>query len=165
MVTLMSIKKIIVDGSNVAFATKIQNKATFSNLKRLKAQLDELIAENPKILVEIVCDASLKYSIDDPTSYELWLQEGILKQVPPKTNADTLIIQYMQAFDGEILLISNDLFRDHPEIAALKHRQQWGFIIAFGSIQFTPLNIANSTPKKTRSKHKKHTAPVALTEA
>lgn len=129
-----NITKIVVDGANVAFATKIGKKADINNLKLLLTQLCLIKETRPDLTFEIICDASLKHRISNPNCYEKLLQGGIIRQCPPYVVADKFIISLLQQFDGEILLISNDLFRDHVEVSTLAQRTQFGFIYAFGQL-------------------------------
>jgi len=156
------IKKIVIDGANIAFASRHQQKAKFQNLQLIREQFEKCQKEKPEMQVEIICDASLKYHIDDPTMYELWVQNGIIKQAPAYIKADILIIKYLQQYNGEIALISNDLFRDYPEMAQLKHRLQYGFAFAFNKIDLVKLDVPKGLKPKSKAKSKKSVVAIAV---
>ncbi len=131
-----NIKKIIVDGSNVAFASRDEEKADIKNLEILLTALREVQHARPELTFEVICDASLKHHITEPERYGKWIDRGTVRQTPAHVEADEFILELLFAFDGEVLLISNDLMRDKPEVNFLKARVQWGFIFAFDKILF-----------------------------
>ncbi len=139
-----NIKKFIIDGSNIAFASREENKANIKNLEILLSTLREFQQIRPDLTFEIICDASLKYRISEPERYDKWINKGTVRQTPANIKADDFIVELLLEFDGEVLLISNDLMRDKPEINTLKARCQWGFIFAFEKIIFKELSFKSS---------------------
>ncbi|WP_457557925.1 NYN domain-containing protein [Candidatus Harpocratesius sp.] len=153
-----NVDKLVVDGANIAFFSKTKkNKARIVNLKILIDWLNQITAEYPNLQTEIIIDNSLQYKIDDPKQLEKMLKKGILKQTPAKIKADSFIIELMSRFDGSIVVISNDLFRDYPMISKISKRLQYGFMILFN--QFFPMHfefsiryLENSVKSNSNSK-------------
>ena len=68
----------------------------------------------------IICDAGLKWKISNLAEYEKWCRKGLVIRTPTKIKADEFILDIAEQFDGEIAIISNDLFSDYPRIKDLK---------------------------------------------
>jgi hypothetical protein len=79
---------VLVDGSNVAYA----------------------IEGEPPRVANIVADAALRHSIDDPRRYEHLIDEGHVRQSPAGTDADYFILSFARELNASI--VSNDRFRD-----------------------------------------------------
>jgi hypothetical protein len=65
-----NINKIVIDGSNIAYFSKIGRKADINNIIILLGHLRLLQKERPAIKFEIVCDAGLKNGISNKSCYE-----------------------------------------------------------------------------------------------
>lgn len=72
-------------------------------------KLIEFGVAKEKILV--LCDASLRYSIDNLKDYNTLIRLGFIKETPAGVQADEFILSYCIEHDNS-LIISNDLFRD-----------------------------------------------------
>ena len=133
-----NIKKVVIDGANIAFTTRNKkNKAEFKNLVLLQEELNNLKLAREDLDWLIICDASLKYAISEPRLYERWVRQGIISQAPSRLKADIFILQMMHEFDGQIAVISNDLFSEYgEELSDVVHRYQLGFVIAFDQFLF-----------------------------
>ena len=59
------ISKRIVDGANVAFSSRIGNKADIRNISILFSKLKEFQKDRPTLKYEVICDSSLKYKISN----------------------------------------------------------------------------------------------------
>jgi hypothetical protein len=143
------VNKIIIDGANIAYASRIGKKADINNLIILLSGLRLLQKERPEMTFEIICDAGLKRSITEPQRYEKWVRNGAIKQSSAKIKADEYIIEVMQIFDGSIMLISNDLMREYSEIDQLEHRLQFGFVFIFGELILKEIAFLKLKKQKT----------------
>ncbi|MHA1294790.1 MAG: NYN domain-containing protein [Promethearchaeota archaeon] len=108
--------KIIVDGSNVAFFKRNNNKkAKLKNLEILLSFLEDLSAKLP-IQYEIITDASLKYRIDNKSGLENLYKTGKFLQCPSKIQADKFILEFFKLYPEGTVIISNDNFSEFQDI-------------------------------------------------
>jgi hypothetical protein len=147
------IKKVIIDGANIAFASRTKkNKPDFQNLVILQKELEDLKLVREDLEWFVICDANLRHAISEPKEYEKWIRKGIITQSPSRLKADIFILKMMHEFDGEIATISNDLFSEYAdELDDVVHRCQLGFIIAFNQMFLEKLKI--KTPKPAKIPH------------
>ncbi len=145
-----NIKKVIIDGANIAFTTRnSKNKADIQNLVVLQEELNRLKLVREDLDWIIICDASLRFAISDRKLYEKWARQGIISQSPSRMKADIFILQMMHKFDGEIAVISNDLFSEYGEqLDDVVHRYQLGFIIAFEQFFVEEIKVKRAKLKK-----------------
>jgi len=105
--------KIIIDGSNIAFACRNKRKQPkVENLNIIINHLEKL-AQNYPIEFLIVVDASLRHRIDSQPSLERLERVGKIIQSPCHYTADDFIIQFAQQFPEETIIISNDQFSEY----------------------------------------------------
>lgn len=105
--------KIIVDGSNIAFACRNESKQPkVENLYIIIHHLENLAQLYPIEFI-IVVDASLRYRIDSQNSLEKLERTGKVIQAPCHYTADDFIIQFAQQFPEETIIISNDRFSEY----------------------------------------------------
>ena len=108
--------KIIVDGSNVAFFKRNNNKkAKLENLEILISFLEDLSAKIP-INYEIITDASLRYRIDNKSELENLYNTGKLLQCPSKIQADEFLLEFFKLHPEETVIISNDNFSEFKNV-------------------------------------------------
>lgn len=109
----MSKSKIIIDGSNIAFASRNQKKQPkFQNLKIIIDFLEGISKEFP-IEFKIIVDASLRHQIDSKRNLEELERVGLIIQTPCNHTADEFIIAYAQRHPEETIIISNDKFSEY----------------------------------------------------
>jgi hypothetical protein len=146
------IQKIIVDGANIAFYSRnSENKAEFMNLQILDDYLKE-IKNQFSIDYLIVCDSTLQYRISNKNQYKSWCNQGKICQSPATIKADEFITSLMTKFDGNLAVISNDLFKEYKQLTKLLYRIQYGFMIIFEEIILKQFIFSNSQriPAKIR---------------
>jgi hypothetical protein len=93
----------IVDVSNV---TRKGEDGRLSRLQSVRDELDKL-----GLIPVLVADANLKYLIDDKEAYEQLLDEGLVSEVPARTQADLFIIEIARQLKSQgylAYLITND---------------------------------------------------------
>jgi len=100
-------RKVLVDGSNVAYATE-GGEARLENIELVRKKLREKGFEPL-----IVADAALRHQIDDKGAYERLINDGVVHQAPAGTDADYFILSFAREMDARIL--TNDRFRDRAE--------------------------------------------------
>ena len=107
-VVLLDSKKIVVDGSNIAWLEKKKGKPDIYNIKIV---MDSLIAKGYKPVVFV--DASLRHLIPDgdKTTFDEWLETEFVKQAPSGVRADDIILQYADM--KGINVVSNDTYNEY----------------------------------------------------
>lgn len=109
-VTVLDSKKIVVDGSNIAWEEKKEGKP---NIHNIKIVMNALMAKgyNPVVFV----DASLRHIIpdDDKTTFDEWLETEYVKQAPSGVRADDIILQYADM--KGVKVVSNDSYRQYKD--------------------------------------------------
>jgi len=126
--------KIIIDGSNVAFAIRDAKKKP--KVHNLELIIDFLIklSENFPIEFSIIIDASLRHRIDLKSKLEELERVGKVIQTPCNHTADEFIIEYARRHPEETIIISNDRF---PEFNT-ENLSQCNFMIVFDEIIIKP---------------------------
>lgn len=101
-------RKVIIDGSNVAFNSGGNAKAKpyVSNIIKLVNALKQLQFTD----ITVVCDASLRHHVEDGNLLPELRQGVTYMEAPAEYPADIFLIQYIKK--ERCLLISNDTFRD-----------------------------------------------------
>ena len=126
--------KIIIDGSNIAFASRNHKKQPkFQNLKIILNFLETITKEFP-VEFKIIIDASLRHQIDSKRNLEELEKVGKLIQTPCNHTADEFIIAYAQRHPEETIIISNDRFSEYNT----KNLFLCNFVILFNEIIITP---------------------------
>ena len=126
--------KIIIDGSNIAFATRNHKKQPrFQNLKIIIEFLENITKEFP-VEFKIIVDASLRHQIDSKRNLEELERVGKIIQTPCNHTADEFIIAYAQRHPGETIIISNDRFSEYNT----KNLFLCNFVIMFNEIIISP---------------------------
>ncbi len=117
-VTTQGEKKIIVDTANVAFSVSRgetgEKKAYFENIQAAFTFFDRL-ALKKMFSIDFISDASLRYRIDYPDQLEGAMRDGKISQCPSRRTADSFIFEYLKKHPGEVIVVSNDNFRDYPD--------------------------------------------------
>ncbi len=103
----------LVDGSNVArFNPTKEKKGKFSNIMQLHKQLENLLKIH-RIKFQTIIDASLKSNIDNVKGLENAINTGKIIQTPSGTEADYFFLEYFKRHRDNVVIISNDTFKDH----------------------------------------------------
>ncbi|MFW9873262.1 MAG: hypothetical protein ACFFG0_09185 [Candidatus Thorarchaeota archaeon] len=127
-------RKIIVDGSNIAFASRNHKKQPkFKNLDIIINFLENIAKDFP-IDFKIIVDASLRYQIDSKKELEQLEKIGKIIQSPCKHTADEFIIEYAHRYPEETIIISNDRFSEYKT----ENLTIFNFLIVFEEIIIKP---------------------------
>ena len=130
----MSKTKIIIDGSNIAFASRNHKKQPkFQNLRIIINFLENITKEFP-VEFRIIIDASLRHQIDSKRNLEELEKVGKIIQTPCNHTADEFIIAYAQKHPEETIIISNDRFSEYNT----KNLFLCNFVIMFDEIIISP---------------------------
>jgi len=121
-------RTVIVDGSNVAFATEGE-VGILDNIRLVTQKLEDEGLE-PIVLV----DAALRHKIDDPDHFEQMVDDGRIRQAPAGTDADFFILSFAKELDADI--VSNDRFRDSSENFREERERTIRFMIVNGEVVF-----------------------------
>ena len=101
----------VIDGANVALSKKnSNNKGLLKSLQILEKKLKSYSITR----IEILCDRSLRYRIDEQSSYFRLIEMEKIIETPAGTQADNFILNYAKENDG--FVISNDRFKDFYDI-------------------------------------------------
>lgn len=133
-------KKYIIDGANIC-GMDINNRKKFriKNLLMVIETLTTFGAHKENIIV--ICDASLRHNIDDPSKYYRLKKQGIILESPAGIKADKFILNYCLSHRN-CLIISNDLFREYydqlPDAYWIK-KHRIGVLKIKGEILLVPM--------------------------
>src|SRR5271157_5972643 len=106
----VTIKKIVVDGNNVAKYQLESGNAEIERLLLVRDQLSKFFTnENIKIFVS----AALRHNCDDESLLKKLVMEGVVLEAPAKRSDDYFIIK--QAMKDNAFILSNDTFTDWQE--------------------------------------------------
>jgi len=101
-------RKIIIDGSNVAnYGVNVGAKEN-AKIKNIELVMDGLKGQG-LVDIKVICDASLRWVIDDPKLFEEMIDNNQVIQVPAKTDADNWFFKYAKEFKAKV--VSNDTFK------------------------------------------------------
>ncbi len=100
------VKRLVVDGSNVAHGTDDEGPPKLANLLAMSAFLREHQCR-PIIIV----DAALRHRIDQGPELERLLQTGQILEAPPRTDADLTILNHARS--KNLSIVSNYRFQDY----------------------------------------------------
>lgn len=100
--------KILVDGSNVALASKKDGKPKIDNIERIRLELEKRDYD-PIVFV----DASLRHRLpeSDKKRFEKWIDEDKVIQSPAGVRADNPLLEY--ADKHKLKIVSNDTFKEY----------------------------------------------------
>ncbi len=99
--------RIVIDASNVCLAERDQRgRARLQNLLAVRALLRQLAFDTTTI-----CDANLKYNIDDDDGLQQLVSRGEVLQVPAGTDGDVWILEAAAQLGARVL--SNDVYRNY----------------------------------------------------
>jgi hypothetical protein len=118
----------VIDASNVAWSGP--GKPQISRMQTV-------ISEFSRVNVSSICiaDASLRYTIDDKTSYESMVSQGTITQVPAETSADIFIRETTG-------LLSSSKFRP---IVVTNDRNLARFVFPAPCLKFLFIRIGQAT--------------------
>ena len=106
------VRKIIVDGSNVAWAGGSRDKGDKPYAKNIKLVIDAL-REGGYSDILVIIDASLNHLVEDVDILLYLKKEKTLKEAPAKRDADEFILKYLKEYSAYV--ITNDTFKDWKE--------------------------------------------------
>ena len=109
--SLLESDTCILDGSNIAFHNYHLNgkKPLFRNIILIEQQI---LQSYPKIKILIICDANLRYLLEDSQIFVQYVKSNKLFEVPARTDADFFILKYVLRHPNA-LIISNDQYKEY----------------------------------------------------
>jgi hypothetical protein len=151
---------IVVDASNVCLAERDQRgQGLLRNLLAVRALLRELGCEPT-----LICDANLKYRIDDPDALQHLFARGEVLQVPAGTVADVYILDAAAQLGARVL--SNDVYRSYQGRCPWIVERRVAFMVIDGKVLIPDLAVGPVQPLRgveQESSENKHATRVATT--
>ncbi len=105
-------RKIIIDGSNVAWGGGSKELGDKPHAKNIKLVVDAL-REKGYSNILVIIDPSLNHQVDDGNILLELEKEKILQKAPAKRDADEFILKYVKEYEAYV--ITNDTFKDWKE--------------------------------------------------
>jgi uncharacterized protein YydD (DUF2326 family) len=137
---IISGSNVIIDGSNVALyglKNKGKKEAVLKNILTVIEKLKELKASN----IITICDANIRYIIDDKENFNKMVADKKLIISPSGIKADVFILDY--AREKNCLVVSNDKFREYRESEWVNKnidKITLGFIFVGDDVLLEPVN-------------------------
>jgi hypothetical protein len=153
--------RIVVDASNVCLAERDERgRPRLNNLLKVRARLNELGFE-----ATMICDANLKYSIDDGDGFQQLIARGDLQQVPAGTDADVFILDAAAQLGA--LVLSNDVYRPYHRRFPWIDERRIPFMVMRGEVLIPDLAVGPVRPLRGAepSVESSSQTQVTLTEA
>lgn len=123
-------KKIIVDGSNVAYLERSSNgDPKIGNIVAVRKALTSK-GYDPIIVV----DANLRYEIDDQHQLEALLDRQEIRQAPADTDADYFVLELADRYDSQV--VSNDQYERYAEHYPWVEERRVPLMIIEGQVEF-----------------------------
>jgi nicotinamide riboside kinase len=123
-------KKIVVDGSNIAYVERSSNgDPRISNIIVVRKALVNK-GYDPIIIV----DANLRYEIDDPRQLEALLDRQEIRQAPAETDADYFVLELAKRYNSQV--ISNDQFERYKNHYSWIEQRRVPLMIVEGQVEF-----------------------------
>jgi hypothetical protein len=123
-------KKIVVDGSNIAYVERSSNgDPRISNIVAVRKALMSK-GYDPIIVV----DANLRYEIDDPHQLESLLDRQEIRQAPAETDADYFVLELAKRYNSQI--VSNDQFERYKNHYSWIEERRVPLMIVEGQVEF-----------------------------
>ncbi|MHA1910210.1 MAG: NYN domain-containing protein [Candidatus Kariarchaeaceae archaeon] len=147
--TDFTIKKAIVDGSNVAWdSTSKKGNPRVINLINMIKALSEVGIEE----VLIVADASLRHCIDDERTLRKLSNKGVVKLLAARIQADQVILRLSE--ETGAMIVSNDLFREWRTKIKWIDERRIPFSIIQNKVLLHPPSefLMDNQPKKDKQK-------------
>ena len=119
---------ILIDASNVVMWEVNAGLATSPSLRPLIAVLDVLAAEGRPM--HVVCDASFGHRLEG----RFWTAAEVARRLGNRRGLDVTVVDKGQVADRWLIaaslhvggeIVTNDLFRDHPEARFVPKRRGW----------------------------------------
>jgi len=104
-------EKIVVDGSNVAWASKKDGKPDIDNIEMVRLEL-----ERQGYAPIIIVDSNLRHIIPevDKERFERWVEDERVIQAPAQIKADDALLKF--ADEHGLKVVSNDTFKEYVDI-------------------------------------------------
>jgi len=104
-------EKIIVDGSNVAWASKRDGRPDIDNIEMVRLEL-----ERRGYAPIIIVDSNLRHIIPeiDKERFERWVEDEKVIQAPAQIKADDVLLKF--ADERGVKIVSNDTFKEYVDI-------------------------------------------------
>lgn len=104
-------ERILVDGSNVAWASKKDGKPNIDNIEMIKIEL-----ERRGYAPIAIVDSNLRHIIPeiDKERFERWVEDGKVIQAPAQIKADDALLKF--ADERDVKIVSNDTFKQYVDI-------------------------------------------------
>ena len=132
---------VLVDAANVAHSTE----GPTAKLSNIHLVMEKLREEGFRPL--IVADAALRHQIDDKSTYEKLIEDGVVKQAPAGTDADFFILSFAREMNARIL--TNDRFRDRAEEFQEERDRVIRYMIVDGAVVLEQRGKRRSSGKRS----------------
>ena len=83
--------------------------------------------------MSLIADANLRYHVDDKAAYLELIENQIVRETPPGTSADEVLLQEARA--QSVPLVTNDRFSDWGEAA--RQVERLGFLVSAAGASLT----------------------------
>lgn len=123
-------RKIVVDGSNVAYVERSSNGDP--KIGNIVVVCKELCGKGYDPIV--VVDADLRNEIDDPCQLGTLLDRQEIRQAPADTDVAYFVLELAERYDCQI--ISNDQFKQHRKYYPWIERRRVPLMIIEGRVEF-----------------------------
>lgn len=126
--------KIIIDGSNVCWDDLDEKgKPKLENIKLAR----NVMSKNKFEDIIIVVDAALRYQIQDRKQLDKEANEGLIKVLPAKVDADKFILRLSR--DTGALILTNDLYKEYRDEFDWIDKKRVPYSIINGELYLHPI--------------------------
>ncbi len=119
-------KIAILDGNNICYGDKMQEKPSVRNLESA-IRYAKLMGYS----VYVIIRPSLKYKVDKKERLEELINRGDVIEAPAKADDDIFILKYSEILNAEII-VSNDRFLPYQDEFPLEVAKRTPFMIIEG---------------------------------
>ncbi|MHA2502274.1 MAG: NYN domain-containing protein [Candidatus Kariarchaeaceae archaeon] len=127
-------KKVVVDGSNVAWETLDDNgRPSMSNIILSVNALREYGFRD----IIVIVDAALRHQMHSKDEFDEAAKDGIIKVLPAKVDGDSFILRL--ARDNGALILTNDLYKEYRDEFRWIDKRRIPFSILNGILYLHPL--------------------------
>lgn len=126
-------RPVLVDASNVARSDPDPlSLSPIPHVERLR-QMQDFLLRRGFFPVLMFADANLRYFVDDRAAYMALVERGIVRETPPGTSADEVLLKEARALKAPI--VTNDRLADWAERS--EGIERLGFLVTPGYVALT----------------------------
>lgn len=111
--SLLQFRKIIIDGSNVAWNNKDGSTGGRPKVNNIEI-VEKALKDNGFRTIQIIIDASLRHQVTDDAEVAQFKKKKNVYEVPAGTSADRYILELAKR-NKRALIVSNDRFNEWKE--------------------------------------------------